>query len=136
MNFVRTIRLFLFLEALSFFTAALVHFGIITQGFEHHKAGTAETVIGSVLAIGLIFSLLRPTSARTAALAAQGFALLGTFVGLFTIAIGVGPRTAPDLSYHFAIVAVLIWGLMMTMRSGRRMRVLHGIHRSPHRVME
>jgi hypothetical protein len=126
MNLVRTIRLFLLLEALSFFTAALVHFGIIAQGFEHQKAGTAETVIGSVLALSLIFGLLRPTAARTAALAAQGFALLGTFVGLFTIAIGVGPRTAPDLTYHFAIVAVLIWGLMMTARSGRRRETLSG----------
>lgn len=29
-----------------------------------------------------------------------GFALLGTFVGVFTIAIGIGPRTVPDIVFH------------------------------------
>ena len=48
---------------------------------------------------------------RATALLAQGFALFGTLVGLFTIAIGIGPRTAPDILYHIAIVAVLVWGL-------------------------
>jgi hypothetical protein len=31
-----------------------VHFGVLAHGFEHFKAGTAETVIGSVLALGFI----------------------------------------------------------------------------------
>ncbi|MFN2556638.1 MAG: hypothetical protein ABR592_07155 [Nitriliruptorales bacterium] len=43
-------------------------------------------------------------------IAAQGFALLGTLVGVFTIVVGVGPRTAPDIVYHFVILAVLMWG--------------------------
>jgi hypothetical protein len=45
-------------------------------------------------------------------LIAQGFALLGTLVGVFTIAIGVGPRTVPDVAYHVLIVIVLISGLV------------------------
>jgi hypothetical protein len=32
-------------------------------------------------------------------------------VGIFTIVIGVGPRTIPDIGYHIGIVLVLIWGL-------------------------
>ena len=47
----------------------------------------------------------------------QGFALLSTLIGVFTIAVGVGPRTAPDVAYHIAIVAVLIWGLDITKRA-------------------
>lgn len=50
-------------------------------------------------------------------LAVQGFALLGTLVGLFTIAVGVGPRTVPDLVFHAGIVAVLVWGLIVTARA-------------------
>ena len=44
-------------------------------------------------------------------------ALLGTLVGVFTIIIGIGPRTKPDIAYHVAIVAVLIWGLVAAARS-------------------
>jgi hypothetical protein len=47
----------------------------------------------------------------------KGFALLGTLAGLFTIAIGVGPRTVPDLVYHATILAVLIWDLIVTARA-------------------
>jgi hypothetical protein len=56
----------------------------------------------------------RPASTRTAGLAGQAFALLGTLIGVFTIAVGVGPRTTPDTAYHIAIVVVLIWGLVIT----------------------
>jgi hypothetical protein len=119
MNAIRTIRIFLLAESLAFFSAALVHFGILARGFEHAKAGTAETVIGSVLGLGLAASLLRPMATRTAGMAAQGFALAGTCVGLFTIAIGVGPRTAPDLAYHCAIILVLAWGLYRSHSFGR-----------------
>ncbi|MGQ0810691.1 MAG: hypothetical protein ACT4OO_05640 [Nitrospiraceae bacterium] len=37
---------------------------------------------------------------------------MGTLVGVFTIIVGVGPRTTPDVVYHLAIVAVLFWGLI------------------------
>jgi hypothetical protein len=121
MNSIRTIRIFLLAEALGFFAAALVHSGVLARGFEHAKAATAETVIGSALALGLAAGLLRPASARAAGLVAQGFALAGTCVGLFTIAIGIGPRTAPDLAFHVAIVAVLIAGLTWG-RASRRPR--------------
>ena len=112
----------MFFEGAPFIAAALTHFGVIAHGYEHQKAGIAETVIGIVLLIGLVLTCLRPQSTRGIGLAAQGFALLGTLVGLFTIAIGVGPRTVPDLTYHVIIVTVLVTGLVVAMRgrdSGR-----------------
>jgi hypothetical protein len=54
---------------------------------------------------------------RRVGLAAQAFALLGTLVGVFTIAIGVGPRSGPDIAYHVAIAAALVWGLVVAKRA-------------------
>jgi hypothetical protein len=64
---------------------------------------------GLVLLAGLICSSIRPGWTRRAGLAAQGFARLGMLVGAFTIAIGVGPRTVPDVIYHVTILIVLAW---------------------------
>jgi len=112
----QTIRAFLLIEAASFAAAALVHFGVLTRGYEHQQAGTAESVIAIVLLFGLALSLAGvPT--RAAGLGAQAFALVGTLVGIFTIAIGVGPRTGPDIAYHAAIVAVLVAGLIVAARA-------------------
>lgn len=111
------IQLFLLFEAAAFFGAALIHFGVLMHGYEHQKAGTAETVIGVVLLLGLVVTWIRPGSTRGAGLAAQGFALLGTLVGIFTIAIGVGPRTLPDIVYHIGIVVALVSGLVVSARA-------------------
>src|SRR5467141_2016170 len=113
----RTIRFFLLFEAATFVVAALSHFGILVSGYEHRAAGTAESVIAGVLLVGWATTWVGPAFNRGIGLAAQTFALLGTIVGLFTIAIGVGPRTVPDLAYHVSIVAVLIWGLVVAKRT-------------------
>jgi hypothetical protein len=47
----------------------------------------------------------------------QGFAFLGTLMGIFTIAIGVGPRSMPDLTYHVLILTALAWGFVATYRA-------------------
>jgi len=107
----RSVLLFLLVEAMAFAAAASIHFGLAFGGYEHRKAGIAESVIAAVLIAGLASSLMRRSSTRAAGVIAQGFALLGTFVGIFTIIIGVGPRTIPDVVYHIAIVIVLILGL-------------------------
>lgn len=112
----RTIRAFLLVEAASFAAAALVHFGVLTRGYEHQQAGTAESVIAIVLLFGLALSLAGRWT-RAAGLAAQAFAFVGTLVGIFTIAIGVGPRTGPDIAYHAAIVAALMVGLIIAARA-------------------
>ena len=74
-------------------------------------------MIAGVLLIGWVATWAGPTFSRGIGLATQTFALLGTFVGLFTIVIGVGPRTVPDLAYHVSIVAVLISGLVVAKRT-------------------
>jgi hypothetical protein len=112
-----TIRLFMLFEAATFVVAALVHSGVLTQGYQHQEASTAEGIIAIVLLVGVALTWVRPAWTRQAGLAAQGLALLGTLIGVFTIAIGVGPRTVPDVVYHIGIVIVLIWGLIVAARA-------------------
>lgn len=113
----QTIRFFLLVEAATFILASLIHAGVFISGYEHPQARIAEGVIATVLIVGLILSFARRAWTRWLGLVAQGFALLGTLVGLFTIVIGVGPRTAPDIAYHAAILMVLGWGLIVTARA-------------------
>jgi hypothetical protein len=94
-------------EAVVFGAASLVHAGVLVAGYEHAQAATAEGVIAAVLLVGISACLFRPSATRTIALATQAFALLGTLVGAFTIAIGVGPQTAADIAYHLLILPVL-----------------------------
>jgi cytochrome c biogenesis factor len=110
------IRLFLFFEGASLLTAALVHSGVLVEGHAHRQAATAESVIGSVLLVALGLTWLLPSRTRSIGLASQAFALLGTLVGAFTIAIGIGPRTVPDVAYHLALLGLLAWGLRFTAR--------------------
>jgi hypothetical protein len=86
----------------------------LIAGYEHQKARIAERVTGLVLLTAAISTWIRSASTRTAGLAGQASAILGTLIGVFTIAVGVGPRTAPDTAYHIVIVVVLIWGLVIT----------------------
>jgi hypothetical protein len=113
---IRKIRILMLFEAATFVAASLIHSGVMIAGYEHQQARIAEGVIASVLFVGAVLSWIRPEWMRQAGLAAQGFALLGTTVGIFTIIVGVGPRTVPDIAYHLAIVVVLIWGLIFTKR--------------------
>ncbi|MBC8162090.1 MAG: hypothetical protein H7Z42_12825 [Roseiflexaceae bacterium] len=112
-----TIRLFMLIEAATFAIAALVHSGVLITGYAHQQAAIAEGVIALVLLGGVVVTWIRPAWLWHAGVAAQGFALLGTLVGLFTIAMGIGPRTIPDIAYHISIVMVLVWGLRVAMRA-------------------
>jgi hypothetical protein len=114
---VQTIQLFMLFEAVTFVAASLIHAGVLISGYEDPAARIAEGVIAAVLIAGLILSFIRPAWTRWVGLAAQGFALLGTLVGLFTIIIGIGPRTVLDIVYHAAIVVVLVWGLIVAARA-------------------
>jgi hypothetical protein len=110
------VRTFLGIEAAAFGVAALVHAGVLVDGYQHREAAIAESVIAGVLTLGLVVSLVRPSWSRAAGLAAQAFALVGTFVGLFTMAIGVGPQSGFDLALHVGFVALLIAGLAVVAR--------------------
>jgi heme A synthase len=110
------IRWWLSLEAAAFGGAALVHAGVWVRGYEHAKAATAESVIGLVLLFALFASVVAPRSSRAIARAALSFALLGTLVGVFTIIIGIGPRSAFDIALHVGFVASLLAGLVLVAR--------------------
>lgn len=111
------VRWFLAAEAALFAIAALIHAGVLLPGYEHTSARNAESVIALVLAAGLTLSAAAPERIRAIGFSAQGFALLGTFVGLFTIAIGVGPQSALDLILHAGMVTLLVVGLIATRRT-------------------
>jgi hypothetical protein len=118
------IRTFLCIEAIAFGTAALVHTGMLIVGYQHREAAIAESVIAGVLTLGLVVSVMRPRSGRAAGLAVQGFALLGTLVGIFMIVIGVGPQSRFDVALHAGFVVLLITGLTVASR--------HRAHRDNH----
>lgn len=103
-----------------FASASLVHAGVLVSGYEHSRAAIAEGVIALVLLAGLAIGIARPAATRTIALAAQGFALLGTLVGAFTIAIGVGPQTRPDYLFHILLLVLLVSGLVVAWKSKRQ----------------
>jgi hypothetical protein len=112
----RQVKRFLEVEAVAFAAAALVHAGVLIDGYQHRAAGTAEGVIAGVLTLGLIVSMLSPRWSRAAGLVAQGFALLGTLVGITMISIGVGPQSVFDVVLHVFFVTVLGVGLSVTAR--------------------
>ncbi len=112
----RTIRLFLLFTGATFALAASIHYGTLIDGYAHREAAIAETVIASVLLAGLALSLVLPSWTRPIGLFALAFAAAGTLVGMFTIAIGIGPRTVPDIIYHVAILIALGWGLLVAAR--------------------
>ncbi len=111
------IRSLLAVQAAVFDVAATIHAGVLMHGYEHVRARNAEGVIAAVLLIGLFLTAIAPRQLRTIAVAVQGFALLGTFVGLFTTAIGVGPRSVLDLALHATMVTLLTAGLVLTRRT-------------------
>ena len=108
----KPVRTFLALEAIAFGIAALIHAGVLTNGYQHREATIAESVIAGVLTLGLLVTLMNPRSSRAAGLTVQGFAFLGTLVGIFTMAIGVGPQSRFDVALHSGFVTLLIAGLL------------------------
>ena len=107
------IRGFLAIEVVVFVSAALVHSDVLIDGYEDAGAAIAESVIAIALLAGLVLSWLRPAATRAAGIAAQGFALLGTCVGV-TLLIFVGPRTALDVVFHLIMLALLVGGIAAT----------------------
>lgn len=110
----QTVRAFLFIEAVAFVIAGAIHSGMFVAIDTHYQAATAESVIGVVLLVSFGLTWIWPTWARLIGLLAQAFAAFGTMVGLFTIAVGVGPRSVGDIVFHLAILAVLGCGIVLT----------------------
>jgi hypothetical protein len=106
-------------EAIAFALAALTHYGIIPLGLDDSAAAIAETSITTVLLVGAWLVHTRPTWARRAAIAAQGYALAGATLGL-VIFLRVDPDKVADIVYHAVMVVVLIAGIVLAIRLPRR----------------
>jgi hypothetical protein len=113
----RAVRMFLIVQIALFVFAALTHSGILMSGHRHRQACIAETVIAAVLVTGLLWSLIRPGSMRAIAITVQAFALLGTGVGIFTIIIGIGPRSTLDAVFHTCMAIALLAGLIIAVKA-------------------
>ena len=109
-------RIFLLVEGTSFAIAGLIHSGLLGTG-GHRAASIAESTLAVVVLVGLMLTWVWPARVRLISLIAQTIALLGTLLGAFTIAIGVGPRTVPDILFHVTILAVLACGLIGAARA-------------------
>ena len=59
----------------------------------------------------------RPEWTRGVALGTQVFALLGAFVGTWATLPGFGPNSPLDVVYHFALIALLVGGIVVARRS-------------------
>jgi hypothetical protein len=118
----RTIRLFLLLEGVSFVTAGLVHFGVLTDVDQDPQAATAESTIAAVLLVGFGLTWVWPARARAIGLAAQAFALTFTVVGAYLSVVGIGPHTVPDVVFHVGILLALVWGLVVAARGASPQR--------------
>ena len=113
-------------EAATFGVASYLHLdGRIPVGFtaitgEHFgRASVPEAIIGAVLAAGAMVVAVAPGRARTAALGATGFAVLGVLAGLGFVLTSSRPHIAGDLAYHLTILLVLLAGLVVLVRTGR-----------------
>ena len=110
------VRGFLLLQIVIFLALVSIHFGLLIGGYRHRNAGTTESVIAAVLVAGLLLTWTPPPWRRRAATAAQSLGILGVLAGLFTIALGIGPRTTLDLALNGALLLTLIAGLVITLR--------------------
>lgn len=113
------IQLFLLVQFAVFAFAASAHFGVFGNR-DDPGAGTAETVIAVALLVGLALTVTRAADVRSVALAAQGFALLGTLIGV-TLVLTVGPTKTFDVTVHSIMLALLLAGLAVTYRAPREL---------------
>jgi hypothetical protein len=110
-----TVRGFLLVQIAIFLVMVLIHLGLLVDGYRHQNAGATESLLTAVLVTGLLLTWT-PRWSRRAAVVAQSFGTLGVLLGLFTIAVGIGPRTILDLTLNGALLLTLIAGLAMTLR--------------------
>jgi hypothetical protein len=101
---VQVIRGFMLVEAATFAIAALVHSGLLLDGYTHREAAIAEGVVLLALALGLGLSWLYPAWTRALGAVAQSFALVGALVGIFFIAI--------DIAYYAGMALVVVVGMI------------------------
>lgn len=115
------IALLMLFEAATLALIASLH---LTEGlgggrkpFRPAAAGIAEAIIGVVLVCGAAALLRGSRQARTIALAATAFAILGFVVGLTFTVRGGG---TVDIAYHATLLPLLILTLLLLLSEGER----------------
>ena len=111
------VRGFLLVQIAMFLALVTIHVGLLVDGYRHPAAGTTEVVIAVVLVFGFLLTWTPPPWSQRAATAAQSFGTLGVLLGLFTITLGIGPRTILDLSLDVVLLLTLTAGLATTKRA-------------------
>lgn len=108
-------------EALAFGVAALLHLaGHLPLAQWDPDAGIAEAIIAVVLAVGSGAVLTARPRARRTALWTVGFAIFGVLVGLWVTVGSIGPRGVPNLAFHAAVLALLLYNLARLLRPRTR----------------
>jgi hypothetical protein len=119
---VRRIAALMIVEAATLAVASALHLSGSVQGrsapFNPDRAGVAEAIIGAVLVAGAVVMFRAPALARTAGLAATGFAIAGFLLGLSFTARG---GHLPDVAYHLTMLPVFIGGLVVLLRVGPKL---------------
>ncbi|HET8937519.1 MAG TPA: hypothetical protein VFN67_28950 [Polyangiales bacterium] len=105
------------IEAASFFIAALGPGGIFVPGDEHAGVRVGEALIGLILAFGVIMSWVSERDARGIAFGTQAFAFFGAVGGLLLIAVGLGARGVPGLTFLAMVLLLLSLGLVFAARA-------------------
>jgi uncharacterized membrane protein YccC len=111
------------LEALSFFIGALLHAEVNIAGLHEPRiipATVVESLCGIVLAIASFAALGNERWWRKAAVTSHVVALAGVALGMVALAAGRGPRTASNDVYHYTMVVLLAFGLLLLWRGRKR----------------
>jgi hypothetical protein len=100
------------LEAIGFLLAALLHVGVpLPVGFWEPvimPAAIAEGLIGFFLAIAALALVAGDRLGWPLAVAAHVFGVAGVIVGMIALAVGAGPSTEANETYHRVALIVLV----------------------------
>lgn len=110
----RGIAALMILEAVSLAVVSILHLsgtsGSGAKPYNPTAAGTAEAIIGVVLAAGAVALVRSRAYGRLVAQIATGFAMVGFIVGLTFTLTGGGPA---DIAYHLTVLPVLVVTLVL-----------------------
>ena len=118
LRLIKAVAILMAVEAVSLAVASGLHLGGSVHGrsssFDPDAAGIAEAVIGVVLAVAAVALLRGGIRARTVAIGANAFALLGFLIGISETARG---GRIPDIAYHATVIPLLVAGLVLLIRA-------------------
>lgn len=119
----RILLIVIIIEALTFFLAASLHFGVRIMGLNEPKiipATVVEGLCAIFLSIAAIAIGMHARSARGISIAAHLFCIAGVLLGIGALAMGRGPTTELNFYYHRTILAVLTIMLIILFTSPGR----------------